>query len=61
DMRWAVEVPHLLLEGSAVLGVAALRAGKVADIADRRVSVVLTGRNVDPDTLRRVLELEADD
>ena len=29
-MRWAVEVPHLLLEGSAVLGIAALQAGAVS-------------------------------
>jgi len=54
-MRWALEVPHLLLEGSAVLGVAALRAGKVADLEDRRVAVVVTGRNIDSDTLRRIL------
>ena len=54
-MRWAVEVPHLLLEGSAALGIAALRPG-LLDLADRRVAVVTTGRNVSVETLRSVLE-----
>ena len=34
-MRWALEVPHILLEGSAVLGIAALQPGAV-DAAGRR-------------------------
>lgn len=50
-MRWALEVPHTLLEGSAVLGIAALRAG-VVDVTERSVAVVTTGRNVGPDTVR---------
>jgi threonine dehydratase len=50
-MRWALEVPHTLLEGSAVLGIAALRAGAV-EVAGRNVAIVTTGRNVGPDTLR---------
>jgi threonine dehydratase len=54
-MRWAVDVPHTLLEGSAVLGIAALRAGLV-DVAGRRVAIVTTGRNVAPDTVRAILE-----
>lgn len=53
-MRWALEVPHILLEGSAVLGIAALRAGRL-DVAERHVAVVLTGRNVGPDTLRTIV------
>lgn len=53
-MRWALTVPHLLLEGSAVLGIAAVR-GRALDVAGRNVAVVVTGRNVDADTLRRVL------
>ena len=55
-MRWALEVPHLLLEGGAVLGVAALRSGRLEALADRRVAVVTTGRNVAPDVLRQILE-----
>jgi threonine dehydratase len=54
-MRWALEVPHLLVEASAVLGIAALRAGRLADLEGRRVAVVITGRNLDPDTLRRIV------
>ena len=53
-MRWAVEVPHLLLEGSAVLGIAALQAGQLA-AAGRRIAVVTTGRNVTAELLRGVL------
>jgi threonine dehydratase len=54
-LRWSVEVPHLLLEGSAALGIAALRPG-LLDLADRHVAVVTTGRNVSVDTLRSVLD-----
>jgi threonine dehydratase len=53
-MGWALEVHHLVVEGSGALGIAALRAS-LGGLADRRVSVVLTGRNVDVETLRRVL------
>jgi threonine dehydratase len=54
-MRWALEVPHILLEGSAVLGIAALRAGRL-DVADRNVAVVVTGRNVGTETLRAIVQ-----
>ena len=53
-MRWAIEVPHILLEGSAALGIAALRAGHI-DATGRRIAVVTTGRNVALDTIRDVL------
>jgi threonine dehydratase len=53
-LRWSLEVPRVLLEGSGVLGIAALRAGRIA-AADRRVAVVTTGRNVSLETLRSVL------
>jgi threonine dehydratase len=53
-MRWALEVPHTLLEGSAALGIAALRARRI-DVAERKVAVVTTGRNVSTELLRRVL------
>ena len=53
-MRWALEVPHTLLEGSAVLGIAALRTG-VLEVGGRNVAIVTTGRNVSPDVLRQVL------
>jgi threonine dehydratase len=57
-MRWAIEVPHLLLEGSAVLGIAALLAGSV-EVEGRNVAVVITGRNVSPAILRSVIGLDA--
>jgi threonine dehydratase len=53
-MRWALETHHLVLEGSGALGIAALRAG-LGGLAGRRVAAVLTGRNVDQETIRRVL------
>lgn len=53
-MRWALDVPHLLLEGSAVLGIAALRPA-LLDVAGRNVAIVTTGRNVGLETLRRLL------
>jgi threonine dehydratase len=53
-MRWAMEVPHLLLEGSAVLGIAAVQAGTV-EVAGRNVAIVTTGRNVSGETLRSIL------
>ncbi|MGQ0607101.1 MAG: threonine ammonia-lyase [Chloroflexota bacterium] len=53
-MRWALEVPHLLLEGSAVLGIAALRPN-LLDVAGSNVAVVTTGRNVSLETLRGII------
>jgi threonine dehydratase len=53
-MRWAIEVHHLVVEGSGALGIAALRA-RLGGLDGRRVAVVLTGRNVDGETLRRTL------
>jgi threonine dehydratase len=54
-MRWAVAVPHLLLEGSAVLGIAALLTGKAPSLEGLRTAVVVTGRNVAPDVVGQVL------
>ncbi len=53
-VRWAIDVPHTLLEGSAALGIAALRTG-VVECAGRNVAVVTTGRNVSPDVVRNSL------
>jgi threonine dehydratase len=53
-MRWALDVPHVLLEGSAALGIAALRTRAVS-VEAGRVAVVTTGRNVSADILRTVL------
>jgi threonine dehydratase len=53
-MRWLADAHHLIAEGSAALGVAAMRA-RLANLVGRRVAVVLTGRNVDSMTVREVL------
>ena len=54
-MRWAIDKPRLLLEGSAVLGIAVLLRGVDASLEGRRVAVVCTGRNVDGQVVRNVL------
>jgi threonine dehydratase len=54
-MRWALEVHHLVVEGSGALAVAALQA-RLGGLAGRRVAAVVTGRNVDAGTLRSVLD-----
>ncbi len=54
-MRWAWEGPHHRLEGSAALGIAALRTGKLGSLADHRVAVVLSGGNVDASTFDAVV------
>ena len=53
-MRWALDVPHILLEGSAALAIAALQPGAL-DTTGRNVAVVTTGRNVTREALRGVL------
>jgi len=53
-MRWAIEVHHLVMEGSGALGIAAMRAG-LGELGGRHAAVVVTGRNVDGDTVRAVL------
>jgi threonine dehydratase len=53
-MRWCVDVQGWLVEGGGAVGVAALLHGAVpAD--DRLTAVIVSGGNIDTDTLRRVL------
>jgi threonine dehydratase len=55
-MRWSLSVPHILLEPSGVLGIAAVRAPAAAPwVAGARIAVVTTGRNVAVDVLASVL------
>jgi threonine dehydratase len=54
-MRWMAEAHHLIVEGSAAIGIAVLRA-RLGGLDGRRVAVVVTGRNVDLPTLRAVLD-----
>jgi threonine dehydratase len=53
-VRWAVDVPRILLEGSAALGIAAVRGGRL-DVDGRRVAIVTTGRNIGIETLLGLL------
>ena len=41
------EHEHLIVEGAAAVGVAALRTGRIADVTGRTVGIVLTGANID--------------
>ena len=54
-MRWVIDEHHLLLEGSGVLGVAALLTQRARGLEGRRVAVICTGRNIAPETIRAVL------
>ena len=54
-MRWAIDDAHILIEPSGALGIAALRTGKLGEVTDRRIAIVLTGRNVDAKALRSIL------
>ena len=54
-MRWAIDEQRLLLEASAVLGVASLLHRGSSDLEGTRVAVICTGRNVDGQAIRRVL------
>ena len=49
-----VREERLVAEGAAATGVAAVLSGRM-DIQGRRVAVILTGGNIDPETLKRVL------
>jgi threonine dehydratase len=53
-MRWSLDVHHLAVEGSGALPIAALRA-RLGGMEEHRVAAVLSGRNVDPETLASIL------
>lgn len=53
-MRWALFEQGWVVEGGGAVGIAALQSGVVA-VDDRPTVVVVSGGNVDEDTLRRVL------
>jgi threonine dehydratase len=45
-LRFAVDRLKTVLEPSGAIGIAALLAGRVADLAGRRVGVILSGGNI---------------
>lgn len=55
-IRDALHELHLALEGSAVVGIAALLNGRISDLAGRRVGLVITGRNIAAERLRGLLQ-----
>jgi len=59
-MRWAIDEQRVLLEASAVLGIAALLTRRDPSLEGRRIAVVCTGRNVDGATVREVLSAPRD-
>jgi threonine dehydratase len=54
-MAYALTELHLVLEGAGAVGIAAVLAGKVSDLGGR-AAVVVSGGNVDRDTLLRVAD-----
>jgi threonine dehydratase len=56
-MRLVMRTTHSLVEGAGAAGVAGLRA-LASRLAGQRVGVVLSGSNVDAETLRRVMNRE---
>jgi threonine dehydratase len=54
-MRYLIEEQHLIVEGSAAVGVAALLTGAVRPKPGNRAAVVLSGRNVAGAQVREIL------
>jgi threonine dehydratase len=54
-MRWLLDEHHLVVEGSAAVGVAALLHGLVDGVAGRRAVALLCGRNISSETFLRVV------
>jgi threonine dehydratase len=57
-MRWLLLCQRQVVEGSGAIGIGALLAGQVPDVAGRRVGVLLTGGNVAASTLAEVMRAE---
>jgi threonine dehydratase len=53
-MRGIVQREHLIAEGAAAVGIAAVAAGKIKSNG-RPLAVVLSGANVDVDVLKAIL------
>ena len=57
-MRYAFSVLKLVVEPGGSVGLAALLAGKFANLPDGPAGLVLSGGNIDPDLLARILRRE---
>lgn len=56
-IRWLVDVQGWLVEGGGAVGVAAVRSGEIA-LDEQPTVIVISGGNIDGETLRRVLLAE---
>ena len=54
-MRSLMAEQHVIVEGSGAVGIAALQTGRFVPASGSRVAVILSGRNVTLDLLRKVL------
>jgi len=54
-VRWLLLRMKLLVEPTGAVPVALLLSGRLGDLTDRRVGVILSGGNVDPDVLCEIL------
>ena len=54
-MRWLLLRMKLLVEPTGAVPFALLLSGRLGDLAERRIGVVLSGGNVDPDVLCEIL------
>jgi threonine dehydratase len=52
-----LELEKGVVEGAGAIGLAALLAGKLPELAGKRVALVLCGGNIDPAVLGRVIEM----
>jgi threonine dehydratase len=57
-VRVMVRTTHNLAEGAGAAGLAGLLSGLRDTLANQRVAVILSGANIDTDTLRRILARE---
>ncbi|WP_414660203.1 threonine ammonia-lyase [Horticoccus sp. 23ND18S-11] len=51
-----IELEKTVVEGAAAVGLAALMAGKLPELRGRRVALILSGGNIDPPVLGRVIK-----
>ncbi|MHB8140478.1 MAG: pyridoxal-phosphate dependent enzyme [Vulcanimicrobiaceae bacterium] len=54
-MRWAFERLKLVIEPSGAAGLAAMLFGRLPDVAGKRVGIIITGGNVDPERFAQLI------
>ena len=56
-MLYLLQMEHILVEGAAAVGVAAVRSKKIA-VEDKNVVIVISGRNIDAEIVKLVVNSE---